>query len=361
MPILPVAGLSGSPILLRRAHVVLAYTMHFYIQSMPPDDAVIIPKSIGIPLLQISKELDIPPILTFADTALYNWDFKLDMKQDEDTVPASDNIRIQTMFTNTTDEEEFYLCSARIELRGVEVLELMRVTMDEAFIGDALAVRRITGYLQKIADVIQELKSLLLDVKRLCDPDVYYNQVRPWFRGEDSSQNCRKWTFEGLEEYPELRAPTELSGPSAGQSSMVHVLDIFLGVDHQPTSPGQAPFMDRMKIYMPRNHRLFLNHLKANPRPLRSFVTDSKDAGLLSAYNHAVTSLKQFRDSHLIIATLYIVGPARRAAKLALEQAASSKPSSELSGKSTLKGTGGTDLVKFLKDTRTRTTETLIQ
>ncbi|KAF9562566.1 Indoleamine 2,3-dioxygenase [Agrocybe pediades] len=362
MPIIPTEGLSGNAILLRRAHVVLTYTMHFYVQSMPPDEAIIIPKSIGIPLLKVSKELDIPPILTFADTALYNWDFKPEVQQTEDTIPTPETIRTQTMFTNTKDEEEFYLCSARIELRGVEVLQLMQVTMDETFVGDALAVRRITGYLQKIARVINELKALLLDVKRLCNPDIYYNEVRPWFRGEDSSPNGnKKWIFEAIENYPDLQPPTELSGPSAGQSSMIHVLDIFLGVDHQATSPGQLSFMDRMKSYMPRNHRLFLNHLKANPRPLRSFVTDANDAELQSAYNHAVTSLKEFRDSHLIIATLYIVGPARRAQKLATAYAASNGGAAPAEEKAPLKGTGGTDLVKFLKDTRTRTTETLIQ
>ena len=44
--------------------------------------------------------------------------------------------------------------------------------------------------------------------------------------------------FEGVEDDTGLRPPTELSGPSAGQSSIIHVFDIFLGVDHQATSPG---------------------------------------------------------------------------------------------------------------------------
>ncbi|KAF8910411.1 Indoleamine 2,3-dioxygenase [Gymnopilus junonius] len=224
----------------------------------------------------------------------------------------------------------------------------MRVTMDETFVGDVIAVGRIREYLHTIAGVINELRMLLLDVKKGCDPDVYYNQVRPWFRGEDSAENPCKWVFDGIEKYPQLRVPTELSGPSAGQSSMIHVLDAFLGVDHQATSPDRPTFMSRMQTYMPKNHRLFLDHLKANPRPLRNFVMDAHNPELLEAYNHAVKSLKEFRDAHMIIVTLYVVGPARRTVKPA--------PQNGL-----LKGTGGTELVKFLKNTRTSTIDAFLE
>jgi indoleamine 2,3-dioxygenase len=152
-----------------------------------------------------------------------------------------DNVRIHTMFTDLVDEEEFYLCSARIELGGVKALELMRMTMVEIFVGDYIAVQRVTDYLEQLASVIDELKDLLMDVKRSCRPDVYYNVVRPWFRGEDSALTERRWVFEGVEEDPDLKQPTELSGPSAGQSSMVHVLDVFLGVDHQASATPGAP------------------------------------------------------------------------------------------------------------------------
>lgn len=323
-------------------------------QSIPPADPVSIPRSITLPLLRISKKLDIPPILTYSDTVLYNWSFRTNPKS-RDVVPALDNIRSQTTFTKFVDEEEFYLCSARIELRGVEILEMMRVTMDETFIGDAIAVRRITEHLNTIADGIYELKSLLLSVKNLCNPDIYYNEVRPWFRGEDSSDTQRNWIFEGTDEDPELRPPTEMSGPSAGQSSIIHVFDIFLGVDHQATSPGRPSFMSRMRSYMPKNHRSFLDHLKTNPRPLRTFVMDKNDEALSKAFNHVVLALKEFRDAHMIIAALYILGPARRAEKKRLEMI-----ENHPSPRQPMKGTGGTDLVKFLKDTRNRTKETVI-
>ena len=344
-------------VLLRRSHVVLTFILHFYVQSIPPADPVLIPRSITLPLLRISKELDIPPILTYSDTVLYNWGFK-SKPESRDVVPELDNIRSPTTFTKRVDEEEFLLCSARIELRAVEILEMMRVTMDEIFLGDATAVRRVTEHLNVITGALSELKSLFLNVKKLCDPDVYYNEVRPWFRGEDSSDTKRKWIFEGVDEDPELRPPTELSGPSAGQSSIIHAIDIFIGVDHQAKSPGQPCFMSRMQTYMPKNHRLFLSHLKTNPRPLRTFVTDKNDEALMTAFNLAVIALKEFRDAHMIIASLYILGPARRAAKRKLEVAgAGANPTPRAQPP---KGTGGTDLVRFLKDTRDQTKEAII-
>ena len=352
LPALPIADLN-SAVTLRRAHLVLSYILHFYVQTLPPDSPVYIPRPLSIPLLQVSAQLDLPPVLTFSDTVLYNWALNV---PSEAAIPALDNLRSQTLFSQLVDEEEFYLCSARIELRGVEALELMRVTMDETFVGDAIAVRRITNYLQRMAGVIKDLKTLLLDVRKNCDPETYYTKVRPWFRGEDSDIQKRKWVFEGLEEHPELQTPTELSGPSAGQSSLVHVLDIFLGVDNRSSSsPDKPSFLTRMQSYMPRHHRLFLNHLSCSPRPLREFVLSANHPHLLEAYNAAVLALKEFRDAHMIIATLYIVGPARRAAKAVQEDAKSGLPECK-----PLIGTGGTALVKFLKDVRDRTTEALL-
>ena len=342
-------------VLLRRSHQVLAFILHFYVHSIPPTDPVLIPCSITLPLLHISKKLDIPPVVTYSDTVLYNWAFK-NIPESRDAVPELDNIRSPTSFTKLADEEEFYLCSARIELRAVEILEMMRVTMDETFLGDEIAVRRVTEHLNTIASAFGELKSLLLSVKKLCDPDIYYNEVRPWLRGEDSSDTKRKWIFEGVDEDPDLRLPTELSGPSAGQSSVIHAFDIFIGVDHQAISPGQPSFMSRMQTYMPKNHRMFLSHLKTNPRPLRKFVIDKNDESLMTAFNLAVIALKEFRDAHMIIASLYILGPARRAAKRKLEVAEAGVHGI----RQPMKGTGGTDLVKFLKDTRNQTKEAIV-
>ncbi|KAG6832748.1 hypothetical protein H0H87_000597 [Tephrocybe sp. NHM501043] len=361
---LSIKDLKTSELLLRRAHHVLGWIMHFYVHSLPPDAPVVIPPPVTLPLLQVSAQLQLPPVLTYSDDVLYNWELKSPQKPYE-TAPALDNLRCQTLFTRTSDEEEFYLSSARIELAGVAALDLMQIIMDEAFVGDDIAIRRITQYLLRLSKVIHKLRTLLLAVRDGCNPDVFYHKIRPWFRGADSDPRKRPWVFEGIEADPNLEYPTELSGPSAGQSSLVHAIDIFLGVDqysHSDSLTGSATatakkaFLDRMQLYMPRHHRSFLNHLSGNPRPLRTIVTQSNNAGLLDAYNTAVIAIKEFRDAHMIIVALYIIGPSRKPApsiSVTTVRPDIEKDYGDLDTQ--LKGTGGTELVKFLKDVRDRT------
>lgn len=350
--------------MLRRAHQVLSFLLHIYIRTLPPSVPDIrIPPPVTVPLLQVSNYLQLPPVLTYGDEVLYNWALK-DKECSSYPAPSLDNLYCPTLFTGTRDEEEFYLASARIELRGVEALSLMRATMDEAFVGDDIAVRRITSYLHSLAGVIGDLTKLLLAVRDGCDPQKFYHEIRPWFRGADADidaqGNGRKWIFEGMELDPTLQEPTELSGPSAGQSSLIHALDVFLGVDKYShashvtgkvttgmstasssaaggsTEMPSVSFLTRMQSYMPRHHRAFLRHLSANPRPLRDFVEKSGSDGLVEAYNATVSALKVFRDAHVKIVAIYIVGPSRR-------------------GQRGLQGTGGTHSIRFVKSVRDQT------
>lgn len=361
--------------------------MHFYVHTLPVHIKEIhIPAPITVPLLQVSAQLQLPVVLTYSDDVVNNWEFVTPPASAfPPRPPALDNLRCQTLFTGTRDEEEFYLASARIEFRGVEALTLMRAMMDEAFLGDATALRRITSYLHTLAGVIGELTTILADVRKGCHPDVFYNQIRPWFRGADSD-GTRKWVFDGLELDPTLQEPTELSGPSAGQSSLVHALDVFLGVDQyshanfpvgkaspvvmkraqttpapvtRPTAtatfssaPGSSSmsFLDRMQLYMPRHHRAFLRHLSANPRPLRTLVETTDNADLLEAYNTAVSALKVFRDEHVKIVALYILVPSKKAREAAGKKQQGAD-----------KGTGGTDAFQFVKGVRDQTIGALLK
>jgi indoleamine 2,3-dioxygenase len=397
--------------------------MHFYIHSQPPPPPelaradVVIPAPIAIPLVAVSEQLRLPVVITYSDDVLYNWALKnptpavqhitpvptpslspdlayrihtpLSPRQPStpfsaayftpltsplpeeeldstDSAPALDNLRSITLFTGTSDEEEFYLSSARCELAGVAALDAMRTTMDELFVGDEIARRRISRYLYSLSGHIDEIAKQLLGVRNGCSPEAFYHDIRPWFNGQDSGPNGRKWVFEGV---PAESQPKELSGPSAGQSSLVHALDIFLGVsdyshEHGAGDRKEGPsFLDRMQTYMPRHHRAFLQHLASAPRPLRAVVEaySESDPELSDAYNSAVSAMKRFRDSHMRIVALYIMGPARREreAQAALAKAREDAAAA-LHEKKPLKGTGGTDLVHFLKGVRDRTASAII-
>ena len=355
-------NLKASEGLLRRAHHVLAWLVHYFVHTQPEDVQPIIPRAISIPLLRVCQQLLLPPVITYSDTVLYNWALIHPQASPSDqngfdalslplsasstaSAPALDNLKCLTTFTGTNDEDCFNLSSTRIEIRGAEALELMRETMDEIFVGDNTALRRITSYLQKFSIVIKDLAKLLADVREGCDPEIFYHQIRPWLKGQDSGPAGIKWVFEGIDEDPTLVQPTELSGPSAGQNALIPAFDIFLGVSHGK-DPTSDRWLKRMRMYMPRHHRNFLRHLENNPRPLKALVEANKDhPGLLDAFNASVESLKELRDTHIRIVAIYVVGPARRAA----ERSGQSREAGA-------KGTGGTDAMSFVKSTRNNTT-----
>lgn len=203
----------------------------------------------------------------------------------------------------------------------------------------------------------------------------------------------------------------KFSGPSAGQSTLIHALDVFLNITHSPLDEApeevdpasgerkkkptaETTFMTRMLEYMPAPHRAFLTHLGNHPHPVRSLVLENKNTrpALVEAYDEAIGALKRLREKHMRVATLYIIQQARRpvtpelvrmgaAAPIVPTLTASDDSSSssskgkqpldlsefihEAEDKSTekddeIRGTGGTALIKFLKMCRDNTHKTRI-
>ncbi|KAJ1033944.1 hypothetical protein NDA16_000152 [Ustilago loliicola] len=507
MPVLPLSDELANDIrYARRGHIVLSFLAHFYIHSQPrkSEDAALavapqrswlnvfsrkssqelqddqdladelagkfmrrVPAAIAVPWVQLSQKLDLPPILTYATTVLWNWNYI-----DPSRGLEPDNLRIVETFTRTPSEHHFFFTSLLIEARGVEALELMRVSLDEAFVADRVARRRIAGYLNRLAVVIKDLTKLLHDVRNGCDPKIFYWGIRPWFVGSDTVDKGEQvgWHFEGVDPEGVKRV---FSGPSAGQSSMIHAIDVFLDVDHtrrkerlnRPPATGGAgdargadgTFMERMSLYMPGHHRAFLSHLRnisfddgqddeendddhdvvatasnsvatlsasrvtassaatSNgsagattseadaeeelprelPHPIRSLAlrakTEDHDEGLPAAHDNALQQLKGLRDEHMKIAYLYIVAQARGSppdayaplpkgftgepavdrrvaanaakAKAHADAEAEADAALDINSKDNgggAKGTGGTDLVTFLRDCRVNTIDALI-
>ena len=123
--IIPI-GQWDSPMLLRRAHLVLAYTLPIHLPSIYLSPYLFL-------LSAFSEARYFPPLLTFSDTVLCNWV----ISTDED-LPTLLEVRSSTLFMGLRDEEEFCLCSARIELRGSEALQLVRATIDETSMNDPI-------------------------------------------------------------------------------------------------------------------------------------------------------------------------------------------------------------------------------
>ncbi|KAF8754132.1 Indoleamine 2,3-dioxygenase [Rhizoctonia solani] len=221
----------------QRAHHVLAFLVQFYVQSLPPRaetelGPIHIPRSLAIPFVDVSRYLDIAPILTYADCVL--WNFYL---EDPSKPLTLENIRIRDLFTKDYQEEHFFLTSARIEIRGFEAIQLM---------GDAIAMTRkaqnldvvvdeirLQSILARLAIVIDDLNQILWSVKDACGYQFFYWVFRPWlYEGVDG---------EGIE--------FQCSGPSAGQAALMHAFDVFLGIGHPQKDDRYSPACTGMRIH----------------------------------------------------------------------------------------------------------------
>lgn len=221
-----------------------------------------------------------------------------------------------------------------IEHRGTRALPLMKSITSAV---DSSDLRPVSGYLEQLANVINELTEILLNVRTDCHPATFFRRIRVWFPGT-------KLVF-GLEDGESVEE--EWMGSSAAQSSIVQALDAFLGIeplthkpqekfDVVPSDGSKMAFLARMRLYLPADHRSFLGELSLFGQKMRGFILGHPDGELVAetvkAYNKVIEALQEFRSGHIRLVALYITTQQRIGEKS--------------------EGTGGTSGVQFLKNIR---------
>lgn len=104
---------------------------------------------------------------------------------------------------------------------------------------------------------------------------------------------------------------------------------------------------------MPGTHRRFLEMMDSTAN-IREYAEKTSAAGVTEAYNSAVKELELFRNIHIQVVTRFIITPSRRKVPnpvpgLNLAIASTNADTKELHG------TGGTQLLPFLKQSRDET------
>ncbi|EJD02196.1 Indoleamine 2,3-dioxygenase [Fomitiporia mediterranea MF3/22] len=342
-----------------RAHLVLTFLTHFYVHSIPPSGPsmpIVVPRTLAVPLVTVSRILGIAPVLTYADTVLWNA-----YPINSELPMTLDNLRFEHFFSGTEDEAEFYRASAGVELRGVELLNIIEEINSLRNVTDEAAVWKIARDLQRVASLIEELGDILQSVRAGCDPHVFYWSIRPWFCGADANGPASAgWIYEGVDDSDKL----DLSGPSGGQSTMMHTLDVWLDIDHklakkrypapsEENKKADHSFMNRMRRYMPGAHREYLEYLESSPQPIRELARQTPK--LREPYNAAVTALKKFRDNHIRTACLYVVTMSKSQRYQCPVMAAIAREQADAARGGPARGTGGTELTALLKAGRDAT------
>ncbi|TDL24922.1 Indoleamine 2,3-dioxygenase [Rickenella mellea] len=350
---------------LQRAHFVLAWLVHYYVHSTPPtvdSTPMVVPKSLAVPLVAVSRCLGIAPVLTYADTVLWNV-----TTADPELPLAHDNMRFPHLFSGTDDEHAFYVASATAELRGAEILRIIEDCNTLPDVSNLATISKISRSLTRVTSIIEELSDIMQSVRAGCDPHVFHWAIRPWYRGSDASgPDSAGWIYEGVENNKDL----DLSGPSAGQSTLMHALDVWLDIDHKLSQKRAPPpsdsnrqadrgFMQRMRRYMPGVHQDYLRHLAQSPRPLRELARQTP--ALREPYNSAVMALKKLRDGHLKIACLYIITMSRSSRCPATAMMQKAQETLKATRNGPVRGTGGTEVSTLLKAGRDATRRAVLE
>ncbi|OJI98359.1 hypothetical protein ASPVEDRAFT_80016 [Aspergillus versicolor CBS 583.65] len=365
LPVLSTSELQTTPEW-RRAYVVLAYLTHAYVWGgETPKD--ILPSAISVPFMKVAEHLELPPCATYA--ALNLWNYSTTSPNSDLT--CADNLSVTLSLTGTKDEEWFFMISVAMEARGAQIVQLMLDTIQAVTAGDH---QRVAAYLNQINEGFHELSRILERMYEKCRPAVFFHQLRPYLAGSKNmaSAGLPNGLFydigDGKGEW------RQYSGGSNAQSSLIQSFDVFLGVEHSamgsPTKAelpkaqplGKTPYIQEMRNYMPGPHRRFLEMLTRSSN-VREFAMACKlGSSVRDAYNSAVMSLGSFRDKHIQIVARYIIMAAKlpppESAPVRLNLATSTHTQMKNSNEKVsagLSGTGGTDLIPFLKQTRDAT------
>lgn len=347
----------------QRAYVLLSFMTHGYLWGgEKPSDGL--PAAITVPFLEVSSHLSLPPTATYS--ALNLWNFTALPNTDLSNI---DNLSILHTFTGTNDEAWFYLISVVIEARGASLIRTMLEAIDAVRANDSEV---IVQSLLTFSASVQEISAILNRMYERCDPEIFYHKIRPFLAG---SKNMSVAGLPNGVFYDEGNGEgkwRQYSGGSNAQSSLIQFFDIVLGVEHKATRNAKVMagdveakygFISEMRNYMPGAHRQFLQHIESVTN-IRDYVKNSACSDdVVAAYDLAVARVATFRDAHIQIVTRYIILPSRKAPvpqscdSAGLNLAVASSNQTAMEG---LSGTGGTEMMPFLKQCRDETKETAL-
>ncbi|KIM94043.1 hypothetical protein OIDMADRAFT_45855 [Oidiodendron maius Zn] len=345
----------------KRAYLLLSVITNAYIWG-GRRPAEVLPPAVSIPFIAVSAHLELPPTATYS--AMNLWNFTYLQGSDLSVV---ENCSILHTFTGTPDEEWFYQVSIAIEARGAIVIPVMLKALEAVREDES---KTVTACLLEFANCVKESGVILERMYEKCSPEVFYHQIRPFLTG---SKNMSAAGLPNGVFYAEGEGKGywhQYNGGSNAQSSLIQFFDIILGVEHARNknsdlisiAPGaELSFIEEMRKYMPRGHRLFLQQI-ASTANIHEYVRRfSINDDITMAYNLAVSKLKSLRDIHIQIVTRYIINPSQKPLRGPNDRVNIATTSSRKISKTELSGTGGTQLMLFLKQSRDETEETALR
>lgn len=278
-----------------------------------------LPANLARPLAALAAALDRPAIAAHATLVLHNW-----VRPDPDRPLGLDNVDTAYDFLGGVDEKWFFLATLGVELAGAPLL----VALHEAATRSATPDSDLAAPLEDAATHLTATIAALEEMRRWCDPHVFYRRVRPFLAS---------WPAPGLVLEGTGLPPQALPGGSAAQSSLLQAVDAALGIRHP--SPLTGDFLNGMRRFMPLAHRAFLAELEAASRIRERVQQTGPDSPAARAYDACIAGVAELRRRHMALATDYIT---------------------KQSGGTDAVGTGGTPFNDFLRAARRETRDSAV-
>jgi indoleamine 2,3-dioxygenase len=294
--------------------ILSSLTMAHVWAGQTPDFTL--PRNIAVPFVAVAKRLGRPPIVQHATLVLNNW-----RRLDRTKPVALDNLDTQATFTGGFDEKWFYLATLGVELAGAPAMAALAEASDRS---QNASDSELGQCLEQVETGIRAMTAALIRIRERCEPYIFYHRIRPYLAG---------WPAPGLTYSGASDTPQVWSGGSAAQSALLQSIDAALSIVHE--KPVTRDFLTDMLQYMPPKHRAFVAALRE-----RSVIRERAlqgSAHLRDIYNACVAATDELRRKHIGITSDYII-----------------KQAHVVVGPGTT-GTGGTDFVEFLRESRIET------
>ncbi|XP_055272251.1 indoleamine 2,3-dioxygenase 1 [Moschus berezovskii] len=343
LAVLSIDGLRGHKAQ-RLAHLVLGYITMAYVWGQGDGDIrKVLPSNIAVPYCKLSEKLGLPPILVYADCVLANW-----KKKDPSGPMTYENMDILFSFPGGDCGKGFFLVSLLVEIAAASAIKVIPNIFNAVQREDSDTLHKA---LLDISSSLHKALEAFSHIHEYVDPNLFFNVLRIYLSGWKGNPLLSEGLlYEGVWD-----TPKKFAGGSAAQSSIFQCFDVLLGIQHTVggvPSDSAAQFLQEMRTYMPPAHQSFLLSLKSRPS-VRDFVLSKGNAVLQETYNECVQAMVSLRNYHLQVVVKYIVIPASRQSK--------AERSSEEASEKESKGTGGTNIMDFLKTVRSKTVNCLLK
>ena len=309
---------------LKLSMVHLSLIAHAYIWG-GKKPSKILPEVISKPWVEVSSILGRPPILSYASYCLDNW-YRVDKSKNI----SLENVALITNFLGGVDEDWFVTIHVCIENAAKDAVtaayEISRLKSNKD--------KKLDDGLRRIIISLREVNAIFSRMPEKCDPYVYYHRVRPFIFGTKDNPDLKKGL---VYENQFNNQPQFFRGETGAQSSIMPFLDGALGIYH--TKDHLRHYLNEMRDYMPPEHRSMIEEVE-NISKAKELIDGSKS--LTNKYNKCLEEIRKFRALHLEFAASYIH-----------KQSQIKNPFG--TGGSTIKGTGGTPFMKYLKKHRDET------